>query len=97
MLKALATDPEAAVDASATWYECVLELGSHSPRCQTLAARIVDLRAIWTVELIISLLGILTFILETSRKYVSPTRDTDSLDSGGLAGEIFCPRNPCPS
>jgi hypothetical protein len=67
MLKSLQS-PESAAVATVTWFECVLEVGSQSPRCETLAGRIVNLRAIWRVELILSSLGILMFILETSRR-----------------------------
>lgn len=68
MLKSAVKSPEAASTATLAWYECVLEVGSHSSRCQTLASKIVNLRAVWTVELIMSSLGIIAFILETSRK-----------------------------
>ena len=71
MLRAAMQGTEAAAAATVAWYQCVLDAGSHSPRCETLAAKIVNLRAIWTVELILSILGIMTFILETSRRYLS--------------------------
>jgi hypothetical protein len=66
MLKSLQS-PEAAAVATATWFQCVLEAGSQSPRCETLAGKVVNLGAIWRVELILSSLGINMFILETSR------------------------------
>ena len=52
-----------------TWYQCVLQLGASSTRCEAFAEGIVDLKLIWFAELIMVLLGFTMFFIETSRKY----------------------------
>src|SRR5277367_1451411 len=95
MLKSALQSSEATAGATVTWFECVLEAGSQSPSCETLAGKIVNLRAIWIVDLILSSLGILTFIVETSRRQVFLARTILMVDSGGLAGAIISRRGIC--
>lgn len=56
--------PQAVVN----WFQCVVALGS-AEKCEIFATKIINLRVIWTAELLISLLGIKLFIFEVSRKY----------------------------
>ena len=50
------------------WFNCVLTLGS-TQQCEALAMKLVDLHAMWTSDLILSVLGIQLFIFEVSRKF----------------------------
>jgi hypothetical protein len=55
------------------WYQCVLQLGPSATRCQALAGNIINLKLIWSAELIMALLGFKTFLIEASSRYILPS------------------------
>jgi hypothetical protein len=58
----------ARVAATAKWYQCVLHLGANTPQCESLARGIININVIWSAEIVLALVGLKTFVLETSRK-----------------------------
>jgi len=68
MLQEASKDTRARIADVGIWYECALKLGAHSPQCESLAGNIVNLGRIWSAELIMTLPGVLTFLLEISSR-----------------------------
>jgi hypothetical protein len=68
LLNGLLDDRNARVAATAKWYQCVLQLGASTPRCESLAHGIINLNIVWSAEIVLALMGLKAFVIEASRK-----------------------------
>jgi hypothetical protein len=68
LLNGVLEDRNARVAATAKWYQCVLQLGANTSQCESLAHGIVNLNIVWSAEIILGLMGLKTFVIETSRR-----------------------------
>jgi hypothetical protein len=68
LLNGFLDDRNARVAATAKWYQCVLQLGAKTPQCESLAHGIININVIWSAEIVLALVGLKAFVIETSRK-----------------------------